>query len=246
MRSGITSCVARLLKEPNIDVNRVDLLGWTPLHYASYTGQKDIVAVLIVDDRCKLKMKNSKGKTALQLAKTKDIAVIIKKFKPNRAKRTPQTSKDSFRETVNRSRPRPESILQAQRKEEKEMKSRMEEIKREGIIIAKVCLRVCICWTLTISKKREKNATWAPVGTPPAPHNWITDLRRSIYSEPNSLDFDYGGKESKPSIKHVSSTLTINAGSTSTKRRGRTTLFAMEVDGDDENSQINGKLEEED
>lgn len=142
MRSGNSKCVLRLLKEPGVDINQQDALGWTPLHYASKSGEKEIVTLLIMY-HCNVDIKNFKGKTPLQLAKNKDVSIIIKKLGTHKSSSVREENTESFRETINRSRPRPESLLLAQQKEEEEVQQDVKPFKRSnGIIIAKVGIQI--------------------------------------------------------------------------------------------------------
>jgi ankyrin repeat protein len=58
-----------------------DLLGYTPLHYASLAGSKEICLLLMKHHNIRTDIKNNNGKTPIALAKNKDVATIIKDFK---------------------------------------------------------------------------------------------------------------------------------------------------------------------
>jgi len=81
---SVISCrnelVQKLLQCPDIIVNDQDDFGWTPLHYASYLGKKDIVLSLLSHRKINVNIQSTTGKTPLDLAKTKEVATILKAF----------------------------------------------------------------------------------------------------------------------------------------------------------------------
>ncbi len=75
-QKGRTGCITRLLNAA-VSINYADMTGLTALMAAAQEGQKECVEFLIRNN-ADLSLKNRGGKTAQQLAKTEEIAGMIK------------------------------------------------------------------------------------------------------------------------------------------------------------------------
>ncbi|ESO88400.1 hypothetical protein LOTGIDRAFT_125983 [Lottia gigantea] len=64
---GQYESVKSLINKHDVDIDKRNRGGWTPLMYASYIGH-DAIAKLLIDAECDLNMKNNKGQTPLMLA----------------------------------------------------------------------------------------------------------------------------------------------------------------------------------
>ena len=84
VKFGLSKIVKLLLQHPNIDVNKADYIKNTPLMFAFLYSKEDLADLLINHPNIDLSLKNSEGKTALQIAKdkklTKSIELIEKKL----------------------------------------------------------------------------------------------------------------------------------------------------------------------
>ena len=63
-----TDLVKRLIAQDHVNVNRVDLLGRTPLYMACFHGMKDIVKVLITHEHIDVNKADEDGQTPLHVA----------------------------------------------------------------------------------------------------------------------------------------------------------------------------------
>lgn len=76
VRCGFTEVVKLLLMQPDIDVNRQDQWGFTPLHYAIITRNKDIV-LLLTNHGCSSTIESKNGSTPLDIAEKLGYEEIV-------------------------------------------------------------------------------------------------------------------------------------------------------------------------
>jgi len=221
VQSGEVSCVTRLLKETKIEVNRQDQLGWTPLHYASYNAYKEIVTLLILNEKTRADIKTGKGKTALQLAKNKDVEVLIKKFKK---KPTPirRPKKDTFRDNIEqKTEDNRNSLLRADERDRTKTNSLPERI----LPFAPVPIKRGNTWTPVTMKKigKELKKQESYIGLKNQQHpSLILDVSVEGESSKTSKEGE------RPQIKHTSTLISDEATAIPTRRKGRTILFGDE------------------
>ena len=68
-----------MLKNENIDINKVGYDGWTPLIIASHYRHIEIIKYILVSGReININAKDSSGKTAINIARENDKTEILK------------------------------------------------------------------------------------------------------------------------------------------------------------------------
>ena len=67
-KRGKTEEIRELLKEKKVEVNVIDDIGWTPLHWASYRGHVETVKVLITERGAEVNVKSDIGTAPLHQA----------------------------------------------------------------------------------------------------------------------------------------------------------------------------------
>ena len=74
-----TEIVNYMLKNENIDINKANTYGWTPLMIASIRGYIEIIKYILVSGReININAKNNDGKTAIDYAREKNKTEILK------------------------------------------------------------------------------------------------------------------------------------------------------------------------
>jgi len=74
--------LVKFLLQHGASVNQRNKEGDTPLHKASHTARSDIVAMLIKDPDIDLVSENEEGLTALDVAKSREVVVLIESMSP--------------------------------------------------------------------------------------------------------------------------------------------------------------------
>ena len=74
---GQTLTVARLIHQPDIDVNKKDATGNAPIHQAAQYGQAEVLKILLAFDGIDINVETRSGRTPLHIAASKGYLEIV-------------------------------------------------------------------------------------------------------------------------------------------------------------------------